>query len=71
MRVCQVYGDMLADKSSDNYPTEVFCDECYDDMDVDSEDSRIVQELSWDSSCRDNCSRCGKSQVDEKAENEA
>lgn len=32
MKICTVWGDMSSDKSSENYPTDLFCDACFNEM---------------------------------------
>jgi len=71
MIVCQVYGDMMSDKTSDNYPMKVFCDECYSVMNVDNEDNPILTTTDHDSSWDDICEGCGKTKAEEEAENRA
>lgn len=68
MKVCQISGDMSAEKSRDNYPTNVFCDECYEEMNVDGEENPIITAQEYDSSWGDTCSRCSKSVEEEKEE---
>jgi len=70
MKVCQIHGDMSADRMDDIYPTEVFCDECYNEMNVDNENNPIVTEETWNDSWGDTCSQCNKTLEEEKAENE-
>lgn len=69
MKVCQITGDMSAEKSRDNYPTDVFCDECYEEMNVEGEGNPILSTQDYDSSWADSCSNCGKS-VDEEKEDQ-
>lgn len=68
MKVCHIVGDMSAEKSSEAYPTEVFCDECYDKMNVHSADNPIIAEEPHDSTWADFCSSCGKTVDEEKQE---
>ncbi|UZJ44213.1 hypothetical protein OOT55_16355 [Marinimicrobium sp. C6131] len=68
MKTCTVYGDMASEKSSEAYPTETFCDECYEEMNPGTEDSQVVLEQGYDRSLGEVCSLCGKSEEDEKKE---
>ncbi|MEP4094583.1 hypothetical protein [Reichenbachiella sp.] len=69
MKVCTVWGDLSSEKSSENYPTEVFCDECYEQMSMvkEGEESGIISEQEYDESWGDTCSQCGKT-VDQELE---
>ena len=44
MRTCMIHVDMTSDKSSEAYPVETFCDDCYEAMAPGTEDSPVVQE---------------------------
>ncbi|MBR7791846.1 hypothetical protein KDM87_04495 [Undibacterium sp. FT147W] len=65
MKICTVWGDMSSDKSSENYPTDLFCDECFSEMRADEEDSRVVSSQEDDGSYGDTCSNCGKTAAEE------
>lgn len=67
MKICQVYGDMTSEKSSENYPTDVFCDECFSELDR-GEESQVVTHSEYDSSWPGECSKCGKTLQEEKEE---
>lgn len=68
MKICTTWGDLSADKSSDNYPTDLFCEECFHDMKPDQKDSGIVNYQDDDGSYWDTCSSCGKTQKEEAEE---
>jgi len=70
MKTCTIYGDMSAENSGDAYPTETFCDDCYDDMEPASEDSGIVAVQDYDPSLGTKCSTCGKTAEQEREEQE-
>jgi hypothetical protein len=61
MKAAMVYGDLTSDSTSEQYPTEVFCDDCFEEaskIDDDGESS-IINEVTYDSSLGQECSRCG------------
>lgn len=68
MKTCVVYGDMTSDKSSEAYPMMQLCDECYESMDPEGEDSRIVSTERYNSSLGDTCENCGKTAKQESQE---
>lgn len=68
MKICQVWGDLSSEKSSENYPTDLFCDECFESMNPGKEDSRIVTYQDDDGSFGDTCSKCGKTKDEEEEE---
>ena len=68
MKICQIWGDLSSERSSENYPTELFCDECFKDMNPDGEDSGIVTYQEDDGSFGDTCSNCGKARAEEEEE---
>lgn len=68
MIVAQVEGNLAAEKSSDAYPTNVFCDECYEQMKA-SENNPIITTETYDSSWPDICCRCEKTEDEENEEN--
>lgn len=65
MKICQVTGDLSSEKSRENYPTDIFCDECVEEMES-SENSGLISCLGDDKSFGDECSRCGKSREEEE-----
>jgi hypothetical protein len=67
MIICQVCGDMSADKTDDNYPEHVYCDACYNEISK-IEDICILSEKSYDSSWSDTCYRCKKTEDEERNE---
>lgn len=69
MKTCMVYGDLTSDRASEAYPTEIFCDDCFEDMEPDTPDTRIVSHSEYDSSYGDTCVACGKTKEDEDEEN--
>ncbi|MDQ7003863.1 MAG: hypothetical protein Q9N67_02630 [Ghiorsea sp.] len=68
MKICTVWGDLSSDKSSENYPTDLFCEECFESMSPGKEESGIVSSQNDDGSYGDTCSRCGKTKEDELEE---
>jgi hypothetical protein len=62
---------MSAEKTRDNYPTDVFCDECYEKMNVVSGDNPILSTDEYDLSWGDTCSNCGKTLEEEIKENKS
>ena len=69
MKICTIFGDMSSDKSSENYPTDLFCDECFNEMAPNQEESGIVNYQDDDGSYGDSCSKCGKTKKEETNEN--
>ena len=65
MKICTVWGDMSSDKSSDNYPTDLYCEDCFLDMEPDTENSGIVNYQDDDNSYGDTCCNCGKTTEEE------
>ena len=70
MKICTVWGDLSSEKSSENYPTELFCEECFQLMSPYQEDSGIVSYQDDDGSYGDTCSACGKTKKEEVEENQ-
>ncbi|WP_069383946.1 hypothetical protein [Halomonas caseinilytica] len=68
MKTCTVVGDLMSDKASENYPTDNFCDECYETMMADGEDSGIVTSQDYDPSFGKVCASCGKTAREEADE---
>lgn len=68
MKTCMIYGDMSSDRSSENYPTVIICDECVEGMGAGEEDSAIVSVGKYDPSLGDTCENCGKTKSDEDKE---
>lgn len=68
MKICTVWGDMSSEKSSENYPTDLFCDECFSEMGPGEEGSGIVSWQEDDGSYGDTCSNCGKTKAEELEE---
>lgn len=69
MKACMVWGDMSADRASDQYPTVNVCDECIA-ADAESEDPQIVSiDGNFDEAYGEECHFCDKSIDDEKEEN--
>lgn len=65
MKICTVWGDMSSDKASENYPTDLFCDECFDEMAPEQENSGVVSWQEDDGSYGKQCSNCGKTKAAE------
>lgn len=63
MKVCQIIGDMSAEKTRDNYPTNVFCDECYENK---FKAGLVLTTEPYDMSWSNSCSECGKLEEEEK-----
>lgn len=68
MKICQVYGDMSSEKSSENYPTDLFCEECFEGMSKDGENADVVNYENDNGSFGDTCSACGKTKQEEDSE---
>ncbi|MEQ8261208.1 MAG: hypothetical protein RH947_13010 [Alcanivorax sp.] len=68
MKICQVWGDLSSDKASENYPTDLFCDECFELMGPGEEDSDIVTYDEDNGEFGDTCSSCGKTRNEEEEE---
>jgi len=64
MRTCVVWGDMAADRASDQYLTVVVCDRCVAE-DKGSENPQILKDHEYDSSYGDRCHFCEKRSSDE------
>jgi hypothetical protein len=59
MKRVQVFGDLSADATDDQYPTIVLCEECIADEEAKQEDSSIVT-IVGDASPEDGpCEGCG------------
>lgn len=71
MKICTLWGNMSSDRSRENYPTKLFCDECFSEMGSDEEDSGIVSWQEDDGSYGDVCSGCGKTKAEEIEEKNA
>lgn len=70
MKICTVWGDLSSEKSSENYPTDLFCEECFQSMNPGQEDSGIVSYQDDDGSYGNSCSECGKTKEEEIEENQ-
>jgi hypothetical protein len=58
MKLCTLWGDMSADRASDQYPQANVCDDCINNH-ADSENSPIVSvNGSYDSSYGEECTLC-------------
>jgi hypothetical protein len=68
MKICTVWGDLSSEKSSENYPTDLFCEECFQSKSPGEEDSGIVSYQDDDGSYGDTCSECGKTKEEEAEE---
>lgn len=58
IKAYQVWGDMAAEKSSDNYPVKYLCDEC----------ASLYEIISTESSREDVCEECGCEYSDDNEE---
>jgi len=65
MKICTVHGNFNSEKSSEQYPSDLFCEECFQSMHPDKEDSSIVSHQDDDGSYGDTCSSCGKTKEEE------
>lgn len=65
MRTCVINGDMSSDRASENYPTVTYCDECFESLDADS----YVMESGYDPTLDSECTECGKTEQEEREEN--
>lgn len=70
MKICTVWGDLHSDKSSENYPTDLYCEDCFQAMRPDQEDSKIVSYENYEKSYGDTCVECGKTKQEEEAESQ-
>jgi hypothetical protein len=68
MKTCVVFGNMQSDKSSEAYPTIILCEECFQELKPDTENTRIVSYDEYDESLGDCCSECQKTKEDEDNE---
>lgn len=68
MKICTVWGDLSSEKSSENYPTDVFCEECFKSMRPGEEDSGVVSYQDDDGSYGNTCAECGKTKEEEAEE---
>jgi hypothetical protein len=71
MKTCVVWGDMLADSASDQYPSVAVCDACAETESKGSEDQEpaIVSVGSFDPGFGDfECHFCGKTKHEEALE---
>jgi hypothetical protein len=68
MKICTVWGNLLSEKSSENYPTDLYCEDCFNEMNPDGEDSQIISYQDDDSSYGDVCAGCGKTEDEENEE---
>lgn len=66
MHTCVIEGDMSSDKTSENYPSVTYCDECFAELDENS----YVHDSGYDPSISDTCESCGKTEQEERDENE-
>ena len=70
MKICTIWGDMSSEKASENYPIDLFCEECFQSMSPDQEDSGIVNYQDDDGSYGNSCSECGKTKEEEIEESQ-
>ncbi len=70
MKICTVWGDLSSEKSSKNYPTDLFYEECFQSMNPDQADSGIVTYQDDDGSYGDTCYECGKTKQQEIEESQ-
>ena len=57
MKSCQIWGNMVADHVSDQYPTVVVCDECAKNH-SSGEDAEILFISEYDPDYGDECHFC-------------
>lgn len=69
MKTCMVWGDMSADRASDQYPSVTVCDDCAEVHSVGSEDqdAAIISVGAFDPSFGDVCHFCDKTKEEEEA----
>ncbi len=70
MKTCMVWGDMSADKASDQYPSVAVCNDCAETESIGSEDTdaAILTVGSFDPSLGEEaCHFCGKTKEEEEA----
>jgi hypothetical protein len=73
MKTCVVWGDMSADRASDQYPSVAVCDDCAKTESVgsDDRDAAIISVEAFDPAYGDDeCHFCGKTKEEESKENE-
>lgn len=71
MKTCMVWGDLSADRTSDQYPSVAVCDDCAETQAVSSEDhdAAIISVGPFDSSYGDDeCHFCDKTKEEEDEE---
>lgn len=68
MKICQVWGDMSADRFSDCYPTVPICDDCFDKYENESELIIHIHSETYTSGFGDECYYCDKSIEEEQEE---
>ncbi len=69
MKTCTVWGDMLSDRTSDQYPTVTVCDACVEKHQQAGKDSKILSVNSeYDSLYGEECYFCEKTKEEEDAE---
>ncbi len=63
MKVCRTYSDTISEEIREKNPTDLFCDECYKDMNIEGEENPTIFSRSGD-----RCSQCGKTVEEEREE---
>jgi len=59
VRAAMIVGNLLSDKTDEQYPQVAYCEECFTALMKDEENSGIVNEVSYDPELHgDCCSRC-------------
>lgn len=71
MKTCTVYGDMQADRASEQYPVVNLCDECHAQElaaeKANGESNLVSTDSTYDPDLGE-CSSCGKTEEEEKLE---
>ncbi|WP_211252468.1 hypothetical protein [Maridesulfovibrio frigidus] len=60
----------MSDSTDEQYPEVAYCDDCFELMMKNEEDSGIVGEVNYEDHHGDECQRCGKTVEEERAEQE-
>lgn len=68
MKTCVIWGDLSSEKTSENYPKVVCCEECFAEMEPDSRESGIVRYEDGTRGSFSECHFCGKTEDDENKE---
>ena len=73
VKICQTWESSDSELSRENFPTRVYCDDCFEEMDPEGEDSGVMSHEDHESDkgpFGDTCSQCGKTKKEEVEEQE-